>query len=287
MGAGYDFMDQAMHNQYTWEVLGILAGLKILATTLSFTSGTPGGMFAPTLFIGAMLGGAVGTVERIFFPHLTGSVGTYALVGMGVLFAGFLRAPITSVFMALEVSGDYTIILPVLVANMFSYLISRKLQPVPALEQITRQDGLYLPALEEEREQEALTVEDAIRPRPAIVLESQKTVADAWAVVQATKEEHFLVRRPSNSIALLSRGDLKKLIDTEDLRPLEETQSLSVVPYLHPDEDLQVALRQATNYPLVPVLSRANVSRILGIISLEDIMETYRKSNRPGPAHEL
>jgi chloride channel protein, CIC family len=279
MGAGYDFMDQAMHNQYTWEVLGILAGLKILATTLSFCSGTPGGMFAPTLFIGAMLGGTVGTVEHIFFPTLTGSVGTYALVGMGVLFAGFLRAPITSVFMALEVSGDYTIILAVLVANMISYLISRRLQPVPALEQITRQDGLYLPALEEEREQEVLTVEDAMRPRPAIILDSLKPVAEAWDIVQASNENYFLVRRPTNSVAVLSRDDLNKLMDAQDFRPLEETQTLTVVPYLHPDEDLQVALRQATNYPLVPVLSRANVSRILGVIELSDIMKAYRKPN--------
>lgn len=278
MGAGYDFMDQAMHDQYTWEVLGILAGLKILATTLSFSSGTPGGMFAPTLFIGAMLGGAVGTVEHHLFPHFTGSVGTYALVGMGVLFAGFLRAPITSIFMALEVSGDYTIILAVLVANMFAYLISRRLQPVPALEQITRQDGLYLPAMEEEREQEVLTVEDAMRPRPAIILDSQKTVADAWEIIKASPEDHFLVRRPSKSVSVVSRINLKQLMDAGDSRPLEETQTLSVVPYLHPDEDLQVALRQATNYPLVPVLSRANVSRILGVIDLADIMEAYRSS---------
>jgi chloride channel protein, CIC family len=283
MGAGYDFIDQAMHSQYTWEVLGILAGLKILSTTLSFTSGTPGGMFAPTLFIGAMLGGAVGTVEHIFFPHLTGSVGTYSLVGMGVLFAGFLRAPITSVFMALEVSGDYTIILPVLVANMFSYLISRKLQPVPALEQITRQDGLYLPAMEEEREQEILTVEDAMRQRPEIILDSQRTIPDLWNLVQATSDEYFLARRPSKSVAVLSRGELKKLTDSGELRSLEEAQTLSVVPYLHPDEDLQVALRQATNYPLVPVLSRANVSRILGVIDLTDIMDAYRKPDRQEP----
>jgi CIC family chloride channel protein len=279
MGAGYDFMDQAMHNQYTWEVLGALAGLKILATTLSFCSGTPGGMFAPTLFIGAMLGGAVGTVEHIFFPTLTGSVGTYALVGMGVLFAGFLRVPITSVFMALEVSGDYTIILAVLVANMISYLISRKLQPVPALEQLNRQDGLYLPALEEEREQEVLTVEDAMRPRPAIILDSLKPVSEAWELLQASTENYFLVRRPTNSVAVLSRDDVKKLMDANDLRPLEETQTLTVVPYLHPDEDLQVALRQATNYPLVPVLSRANVSRILGVLDLADITRAYRKPN--------
>jgi CIC family chloride channel protein len=240
-------------------------------------------MFAPTLFIGAMLGGAVGTVEHLFFPNLTGSIGTYALVGMGVLFAGFLRAPITSVFMALEVSGDYTIILAVLVANMFSYLISRKLQPVAALEQITRQDGLYLPAMEEEREQEVLTVEDAMRPRPAIILDSQKPANDAWTLIRATPEEYFLVRRSSNSIALSSRSDLQRLVDSADPRPLEETQTLSVVPYLHPDEDLQVALRQATNYPLVPVLSRANVSRILGVIDLDDIMKAYRRPDRQSP----
>jgi chloride channel protein, CIC family len=286
MGAGYEFMDQAMHSQYTWEVLGILAGLKILATTLSFSSGTPGGMFAPTLFIGAMLGGAVGTVEHLFFPNLTGSVATYSLVGMGVLFAGFLRAPITSVFMALEVSGDYTIILAVLVANMFSYLISRKLQPVPALEQITRQDGLYLPALEEEREQEVLTVEDAMRSRPAIILDSQKPAREAWTLVSATTEDYFLVRRPSNSIALVSRNDLKRVVESEDSRPLEETQILPVVPYLHPDEDLQVALRQATNYSLVPVLSRANVSRILGVINLDDIMRAYRRPDAKAPEQE-
>jgi len=103
MGAGYEYIDQAMHGQFTWEFLAILAGLKIIATLLSFISGTPGGMFAPTLFIGAMLGAAVGGAQHALVPQLTGSAGTYALVGMGVLFAGFLRAPMTSVFMVLEV----------------------------------------------------------------------------------------------------------------------------------------------------------------------------------------
>jgi len=98
MGAGYEYMDQAMHGQFTWEFLAILAGLKILATLLSFVSGTPGGMFAPTLFVGAVLGAAVGGAEHVLLPQFTGSPGTYALVGMGVLFAGFLRVPMTCVF---------------------------------------------------------------------------------------------------------------------------------------------------------------------------------------------
>src|SRR5260370_27599666 len=116
-------------------------------------------MFAATLVIRGVLGGAVGGVEHVFFPHLTGSAATYVLVGMGVLFAGFLRAPMTSVFMVLEVSGNYEIIVPVIVANTFAYLVSRSLQPTPIFDLLTRQDGLVLPSLEAEREETILRVE--------------------------------------------------------------------------------------------------------------------------------
>src|SRR6185437_12848741 len=149
MGAGYGAIDQAMHAQFAWKMLLILALFKIIATTLSFSSGTPGGMFAPTLFIGAMLGASIGTFEKIHFPGLHITVGAYALVGMGVLFAAFLRVPLTSVFMVLEVSGNYSIILPVILANTIAYLISRSLQPIPIFEQLTLQDGLVLPSMEE------------------------------------------------------------------------------------------------------------------------------------------
>src|SRR6201987_6392935 len=101
MGAGYSAPDQAMHGQFAFKVLLVLALFKIIATTLSFSSGTPGGMFAPTLFIGAMLGAAVGSFEKIYFPHLTGSIGSYAVGGMGVLFSGFLRASLFSSFLVL------------------------------------------------------------------------------------------------------------------------------------------------------------------------------------------
>jgi len=170
-GRGYQYMDQATHDQFTWQMLAMLAVLKIVATTLSFVSGTPGGMFAPALFTGAMLGGAIGGAERHFYPHLlTGSTATYALVGMGVLFAGFLRAPMTSVFMVLEVSGNYSIIVPVIVANTLAYFTSRALQPVPIFDLLTCQDGLVLPSLEEEREQAVLRVEDAMQPSPSLIL---------------------------------------------------------------------------------------------------------------------
>ena len=92
MGAGYEYIDRAMHDEYGWRTLVALCALKVVATTASFASGTPGGLFAPTLFIGAMLGGAVCAVERLVAPGVTGPIGAYVLVGMGTTFAGILKS---------------------------------------------------------------------------------------------------------------------------------------------------------------------------------------------------
>ncbi len=143
MGAGYAIIDQALHGQFTWRFLALLAAAKILATGISFLSGTPGGMFAPALFIGAMLGGSVGAMEHHFFPSLTVTTATFALVGMGTFFAGFLRVPITSIFMVVELSGNYSAALPVMVSSLIAYFISRRFQDVPLFDMLTRQDGLY------------------------------------------------------------------------------------------------------------------------------------------------
>jgi len=277
MGAGYEYMDQAMHDQFTWKVLAILAGLKIIATTLSFVSGTPGGMFAPALFVGAMLGGAVGGVERIFYPHLTGTTGTYALVGMGVLFAGFLRAPLTSVFMVLEVSGNYSIIVPVMLANSIAYVISRSLQPVPIFDVLTRQDGLDLPSLEEQREEMVLRVEDAMRPPPTPILEAGETVGQANQSIQHSPATVFLVRLSPSGWASVTL-DLLKRLESEGKSEMTLGSALpnQSLPYLHPDFQLELALRYVYQTPVVPVVSRADFRKLEGVITSEDVLNKYR-----------
>jgi CIC family chloride channel protein len=276
MGAGYDSMDQAMHGQYAWKVLAILAVLKIVATTFSFVSGTPGGMFAPTLFVGAMLGGAVGDIERMFFPHLTGSTGTYVLVGMGVLFAGFLRVPMTSVFMVLEVSGNYEIIVPVIVANTFSYLVSRSLQSVPIFDLLTRQDGLILPSLEEEREEAILRVEDAMLPVPAIILNAEDYVDANARRIQGSSELAFLVRMRSSGWSTITREQLQRLFqEGKGELTLASVLPSQTVPSLYPDLPLDSALRYVNNYALIPVVNRANFSKLEGVISSESVFQKY------------
>ena len=276
MGAGYDSMDQAMHGQYAWKVLAILAVLKIVATTFSFVSGTPGGMFAPTLFIGAMLGGAVGDIERMFFPHLTGSTGTYVLVGMGVLFAGFLRVPMTSVFMVLEVSGNYEIIVPVIVANTFSYLVSRSLQSVPIFDLLTRQDGLILPSLEEAREETILRVEDAMLPVPAIILNAEDYVDANARRIQGSDDPAFLVRMRSSGWSTITREQLERLFqEGKGELALASVLPSQTVPSLYPDLPLDAALRYVNNYALIPVVNRANFSKLEGVISSESVFQKY------------
>ncbi|MDE3180195.1 MAG: chloride channel protein [Acidobacteriota bacterium] len=285
MGAGYYYIDQAMHGQYIWQILVFLAAFKILATTISFVSGTPGGMFAPTLFVGAMIGGAVGGVEHHFFPALTGPVGAYALVGMGTLFAGFIRAPMTSVFMVLEVSGNYSIILPVLVSNTIAYLISRKYQSVSLFDMLTRQDGVDLPSMEEQREETSLRVEDAMRPLSGPLLRGSDTAAQALAEMGPEKRPGFLLvqlkgkKTPEQGWFAISNESLhRRLVEGNGSLPLRNFEDIQSLPWVHPDQTLDVALRLIGNHPFLPVLSRADATRLEGIISLDDILSAYRRA---------
>ena len=281
MGAGYEYMDQALHDQFTWQVLALLALFKIMATSFSFVSGTPGGMFAPTLFIGAMIGGAVGGVEHHFFPFLTGGVGAYALVGMGTLFAGFLRVPMTSVFMILELSGNYSIILPVMISNTIAYLISRQYQKTPLFDLLSRQDGLDLPSMEERREETTLRVEDAMRLYQGSVLSSRELIGASIPRAEGSSETFVLVEDGTGRWSGLSKDDFRRRSVRADTDATVDSLLSGVhIPHIHPDQPLDEALRRLSDWPLLPVVNRADFRKLEGVVSLEDILEAYR-SARP------
>jgi CIC family chloride channel protein len=285
MGAGYEAIDQAMHAQFAWKMLLLLAIFKIIATTLSFSSGTPGGMFAPTLFIGAMLGAAIGAFEKLYFPqlHLTGSLASYALVGMGVLFAAFLRAPLTSVFMVLEVSGNYSIIVPVILANTIAYVISRSFQPVPVFEMLTHQDGLYLPSMEEQREESELHIEDAMQAVVVPILQSSETVVDAMkAVAQYSGMEDasvVLVHCSDGLWYAAKHEELQEIFakagETDPTVSLEERLGKERTPVLFPDLPLASTLPHFKRWPLLPITNRAMRGALEGTVSMTDVLKRY------------
>ncbi|NQW05349.1 MAG: chloride channel protein [Acidobacteria bacterium] len=143
-GVGYQHIDQALNGGLLWPTMAMLGVVKLGATIISYSSGNAGGIFAPSLYIGAMLGGTVGILAQYIAPFPIAEPGAYALVGMGALFAGIIRAPLTSVFMIFEITQDYQILVPLMVANMLSLAISRRYQPEPIYRALLRQDGIVL-----------------------------------------------------------------------------------------------------------------------------------------------
>lgn len=119
--------------------------LKLAATVSSYSSGGSGGIFAPSLFMGAMLGGSVGYLDVMVFHHPTDAIGAFAVVGMGAVFAGIVRAPMTSILIVFEMTGGYGLVLPLMIANMSAFALARHWRPVPVYEALLAQDGILLP----------------------------------------------------------------------------------------------------------------------------------------------
>jgi len=278
LGAGYSIIDQALHGEFAWRLLLVLAVMKLVATGVSFLSGTPGGMFAPTLFIGAMLGGGIGAIEHHFFPSITTSVGMFALVGMGTLFGGFLRVPITSVFMVIELSGSYTAALPVMVSSLIAYLISRHYQEVALFDMLTRQEGLMLPSIEERREQEAFLVEDAMRAEGAFVVRPGEPVADLAGKTEAQKDIPLLLRVRMGEWRLLDSEDLQRLANDGATHTAAEVKSKGPLPLLFPDESIEEAMRWLGDWPVIPVVSRADLGQLEGVLTFPDVLKAVRKA---------
>src|SRR6266478_3258717 len=131
-----------------WKVMALLLVLKLVSVAVSYASGNAGGIFGPSLFLGAMLGGVVGTASHSLFPNHVATSGAYALVGMGTAFAGIVRAPMTSVMMIFEITRDYAVIVPLMISNLVSFFVASRFQKEPIYEVLAHQDGIHLPSAE-------------------------------------------------------------------------------------------------------------------------------------------
>ncbi len=162
-GGGYDTLSQALAGKVAIELMLALCLMKAVATVFSYASGGSGGIFAPTLFIGGTLGGAFGELDIRLFHHAPDTVGAFALVGMGAVFAGVIRAPMTSVLIIIEMTSGYSLILPLMVANMTAYVLARRLRPTAVYEALLEQDGIFL---HEDAQREPQPHHAARRDRP-------------------------------------------------------------------------------------------------------------------------
>jgi CIC family chloride channel protein len=280
LGVGYGDVSDALNAHLALKVLLLLFSLKLLATAVAFSSGNSGGLFAPSLFIGAMLGGAVGTAGARYFPSEILSPGTYALVGMGATFAGIIRAPITSFFMIFEVTQDYEIMLPVMIANVIAYTIADILHKEALFDVLARQDGIRLPR-KEDRQLQTLTNAEAMR-QPTIQLDVSEPVSSVLARIPADTPEAFVVTNDGTLAGVVTRATLRQAAASNPSDHVGQVAVLREQYLAYPDESLAISLEKLRQGAvLLPVVSRLQPTRLLGVVEASDVLRAYRIAVEP------
>jgi CIC family chloride channel protein len=223
-----------------------------------------------------MLGAGVGTIAHLLLPALTSNPGAYALVGMGAVFAGIIRTPLTSVFMIFELTRDYAIVVPLMIANMASFAISRKFQRVPIYEALALQDGIHLPRPARER--------DPLAPRVSTVLRSDVPVVPPSTTVGdvPSSAPGCVVIGDDGTAAAFSRSELQEVaLHRGTDAPLAALlQNGTAYPHVHPDHTLEDALEWLEEHEgnAIAVVDRADIRRVLGIVTLADVRAAFRSS---------
>jgi CIC family chloride channel protein len=278
LGVGYGYVGDALNGNMAFKVMLLLVVLKLFAVTTSYASGNAGGIFGPALFIGAMVGGTVGTVAHHLFPAYTAVPGAYALVGMGAVFAGIVRAPMTSVLMIFEMTQDYAVIVPLMIANMVSLFIASRLQHAPIYEALAVQDGIHLPSAKTRQRLGRRQVKKAMRAASQL-LPAEITVREAYERVRSSEFRTWLVTDQRGVIGVISLSRLERELaeGASGESTLSELAGSRAFPHIHPDQGLDVALDRmgANQIELLPVVSRADVHKLEGVITLRSVLDAY------------
>jgi CIC family chloride channel protein len=275
LGVGYDYVDRVLGGNVPVKAVLLLAVLKIIATPVCYSSGNAGGIFGPSLFIGAMIGGAVGGTAHSLLPAITANPGAYALVGMGTAFAGIVRTPLTSVIMIFEMTRDYSIIVPLMISNLISFFISRTLQPEPIYEALALQEGVYLPTGESREEFAGIRVSE-ILDRDAELLPEAAELDQAVA---------FLKARACSSWPTGDERCVRGMVGMHQLETAPVGASTvadlignaSQFPHVHMDHAASQVLERmrGSGVDSMPVVSRADIHELLGVVTLTRLLAAY------------
>ncbi|MGC8958731.1 MAG: chloride channel protein [Chloroflexia bacterium] len=278
-GVGYETMDALLRGEeVATGVLLALLLLKPLLTATTLGSGGSGGVFAPSLFIGSMLGGAFGQVVQRLFPQVTAPAPAYALVGMGAVLAGAVHCPITAIFLLFEMTRDYHIILPIMLCAVVSTLVSRRLAPGSVYTGRLAQRGIYLHLGRDLNVMEMVTVEEAMS-RDFDTARPEMTLEELGRLFEQSAHHGFPV--------VDREGRLRGIVTLTDYhRALEEGKGRTVADIctadpltLFPDQSLHEAmcLFSARDVGRIPVVSREDPRRIVGLLRRYDLIRAYNK----------
>ncbi|MBW2149386.1 MAG: chloride channel protein [Deltaproteobacteria bacterium] len=282
MGVGYDTIQPALWGEMAWWLLFLLVFLKLLATSLTIGSGGSGGIFAPSLFMGAMAGGGFGSLLHSIWPDLVAPSGAYALVGMGAVVAGTTHAPIQAMLIVFEMTGDYKIILPLMLACTLSTLLSTALkkESIYTLKLIRR--GVNIRAGQDVEVLRSISVREIMKDSVETVHQSV-TLKQLLEMIPTKSQTTFpVVDSSKNLTGILSFEDFRNYLFDKGLEYLLVAQELATenVITIFPEETLEDAFKKigSKGIDTLPVVSPENPKKLLGIVFLSDMVKAYNKA---------
>ena len=286
-GSGFVFLEEVLQGHAPFFLIFLLIFLKPLATSFTLGSGNSGGVFAPSLFTGAMLGGAFGYLAMRLFPGLPIEVGAYALVGMAAVFSAAARAPLTSMLIVFEMSNDYRLILPLMAAGMVASTFAQWLHPESIYTLKLSKRGIRFAQGRDMDIMQTVQVEEVMNKAP-ITVHNEQSVADLFAAFQETHLGGFPVLNNNNELyGIVTMQDMERTIqDMErtlhrkdvNLRDLKIWDVATPEPVtVFPDEPIWSAIRKMAPRDLarLPVVARSNPKQFVGLISRSDIVRAY------------
>jgi CIC family chloride channel protein len=277
-GIGYDTVTDALLNRLPLALMAALTVGKFVATILSYSSGTAGGLFAPSLFIGAMLGGSLAALVEAVSPMHIVTPGAFALVGMGAVFVGIIRTPITSILIIFEMTNDYALILPLMLANMTSFVLARFLEPRNLYEAILAVNNVHLPSAQDHVLLEEIAAEEVMESHP-IVVQPETPVAEVAALLDQTHHRGFpIVTATQSLLGIVTATDVHQaLAHDQQNAPVKAIATTSNLVYVHPDHTLNWVMQQlgAHEVSLLPVVTRSQPPRLMGVLTRADVIRAF------------
>jgi CIC family chloride channel protein len=282
LGNGYASMDKVLTGNMGLTLAFMLIFIKIIATSFTIGSKGSGGMFAPALFIGTMAGGAFGMVLNMLFPDITGPSGAYALVGMGAVMSAAAHMPLTMILMVFELTNNYYIILPIMVACISSTFIYSYFLPNSIYHEKLRLKGVTLWQGRESRIMDTIKVKDTMTKEFATIPENLP-FKKILTLVKSSRELYFhTVDDKERMTGILSVQDIREFIFEAHLGDLVIAKELanSDVITIHPDETLNIAMEKFAIRDLeeLPVVGRGKSKKMLGVIKRKDVINAYKKA---------
>ncbi len=282
MGVGYDSINEALHNNIVWYFAFSLIFIKIIATSITLGSGGSGGIFAPSLFMGAMCGAFFGHFVHQLYPDISATAGAYALVAMGGLVAGTTRAPITAIIIVFELTKDYNIILPLMITCIISMIISSKLsrESIYTLKLILR--NINIKEGQEINIMESIFVNEVYKHDFDFINITTDFTGVVKSIIRGKDPEFPVIDSKNNIKGMISIYDIKEyLYERDALKNLLIAGDIARnnFPVVTAGESCQTALDKMRQYDLegIPVVLANGNKKLLGMLWLKDIQDAYQK----------